>query len=128
MATKFCSYHFTTGCTNGDACTFSHEHVIPRRYVKCNKVHISLYEQSLCVYMHEGEVWNMSMPPIVHPSYHLAERELTLLKKALAESEKARIKAVADLADADHLADLRDKLEEENGPPSPRNYLTHLWK
>jgi len=84
----------------------------------------------------------MSMPPIVHPSYHLAERELTLLKKALAESEKARIKAVADLAesekarikavadlaDADHLADLRDKLEEENGPPSPRNYLTHLWK
>jgi hypothetical protein len=70
--------------------------------------------------MHEGEVWNQFMRPIVHPSHQVVflERELTEahmeianLKIALADSEKARSKALADLADADHVTDLRDMLE-----------------
>ena len=64
-------------------------------------------------------MWSRFMRPIVHPKYR-AERELAearmeidRLTAALAASEKAKNKAIADLADADHVADLRDFLENE---------------
>ena len=115
MSTKFCSYYVASGyCVKGDSCTFSHDMVIPRRPAKCTNTHASLEEKSLCVYMHEGEVWSRSMAPICHPFLRALEdarKENARLTAALAASEIAKNKALADLADADHVADLRDFLE-----------------
>lgn len=86
MSTKFCSYHFTTGCTKGAHCTFSHQPTIPRNPRQCR----GCDDVKSCPFIHEGESWSQDMPPIVHPKFRMAylEAELAATKKELEEVKK----------------------------------------
>ena len=93
----FCPYHNSASGCSLDACSFSHEHTIPRSPVKCQTVHPhGCPDQSLCAFIHEDEEWSVNMRPIIHPNHRCAylEQELAHTKAAL-ESALIEIERLA---------------------------------